>query len=421
MKFNATAIGAWMIIGYSAFAQTSIPIYVSIVMHSEQTTPYHQSPVMFEPARTNLFRFASMLDQQGAALSLQSDWTFLTAATNYDQSGRPETGGTNIIAWLEQGLGYSIDPHNHMGQSVYTFADVAALVELCGAHPSGVIGGFTAFPHDESQWPLFQSAMTGAVYTSYVWIPEVLWGGASAGHDQDTNGWFSGIYRPQNASNLWNHLEGNLPWVGGWTGKSYNWTNLDLLVEMRAAGRLCTGRMYTCNIMTGMNDLNTPGFIVQFATELAARTNLPNVHWVTIPEMTNIWAATFGNRPTLLPYVQTNDFDRDGMTDGWEVTNLCDLCTSDGFPDNDGDLMSDVDEYTTGTDVTNAADYFRILSMTATSVTWRAGAAGSYIIQAGDDLDVWMTIHTNTGAGPAMQFNHPAAFPVSAFRIRYRD
>ena len=221
-----------------AMAQTSVPIHVTIVMHSEQTVEYHENPLLFELSRTNLYRFSSLIAQRVVMFNFQSDWTFLAAVTNYDAAGRPETGGTNIVAWLERDLGFEIDPHNHINQSEYNYADVAALIALCGATPTPVAGGFVAWPPASNELHIFQGSFTGAVYTAFTWRAGTLWGGASLGHRNETNLWFSGVYAPRDGTNWQSHQDGNLPLVGGYGGREVAWTNLDRLLALRDAGQL---------------------------------------------------------------------------------------------------------------------------------------------------------------------------------------
>ncbi|MCO5045700.1 MAG: hypothetical protein M9963_06935 [Kiritimatiellae bacterium] len=337
-------------------AYTSIPIFVTVVTHTEQTTRYDLLPAAFESARTNTYLFASMLAEHGVQYDFQSDWTFLAAVTNFDKTGHAETGGTNIVKWIED-LGFSIDPHNHVGQSSYNSADLAALITLCGATPSPVVGGFLAYPITNSQWALYQHTMTGAVYTATTWTAGTMWGGGSGSHSLDTNTWFSGVYCPRDATNYWQHKDGNLPDIGTYGGRYQAWTNLDMLLAMRSAGLLCTGSIYTCTIMAHVTDL-TPAYIADFDAQLQDYTNRPNIRWVNLVQLTNIWATEYGRRPSRLPWVLTNDYDADGIIDGWEVSNFCGTCEIDGTQDDDGDGWSDSEEFTADTQPTNSSSAY---------------------------------------------------------------
>jgi hypothetical protein len=364
----------------TANAQTSVPIHVTIVMHSEQATHYETNPALFESNRTNLYRFAQTLAQRAVMFNFQSDWTFLAGVTNYDRLGRSETGGTNIIAWMQRDLGFEIDPHNHISQSIYNYADVAALIALCGADPSPITGGYIAAPTASNEWPFLQSTITGNVYTSYAWTPGTLWGGGSGNHVDETNLWFSGVYAPRDATNYFEHAAGNMPLVGGYGGRTVAWTNLNQLLAMRTSGQLCEGRMYTVNLMVNMGSI-TPTFILQFDQQLQLYTNIPNIRWVGISQITNIWATEYAAAPNYLPFSLTNDVDGDALIDGWEVTNFCAITSTDGMSDGDFDDQSDREEYVAGTSPTNDYDYFAVEDINATEVSWYSVSGRRYVLE----------------------------------------
>lgn len=395
--------------------QTTIPIHVTIVMHSEQTARYDTNPVLFEQSRTNLYQFARVLDQRGVMFNFQSDWTFLAAVTNYDRAGRPETGGTNIVAWMERDLGFDIDPHNHVGQSVYNYADVAALITACGAHPTAVVGGYLAYPAASNQWGYFQGAITGAVHGGTTWTPGILWGGASAGHRNETNLWFSGVYAPRDATGYFQHEPGNLPLVGGFGGGAVAWTNLDRLITLRDAGLLCTGVLYTCNLMVNMSDL-TPAYLLDFAARLDARTNTPGLRWVGLSTMTNLWVTGYAARPSYLPYAPTNDLDADGLTDAWEIAHFCAITETDGAGDGDGDRASEAEEYAAATDPADPADVFTITGMERPEVAWRSVSGRTYAVEVLAGA-VWTARHTVVASGPVSRWTNAVWADASWWRI----
>lgn len=413
----------WLWQTNSPAATSTIPIHITIVMHNEQGVRYDLNPFLFEANRTNLFLFAHMLARRGVKFDFQSDWTFLTAVTNFDRVGRPETGGTNIVTWMERDLGFAIDPHNHADESTYNAADVAELIRRCGATPSGVVGGYITLPVTNSEWHLFQQPMTGAVYTASVWTAGILWGGGSGNHVLDTNTWFSGVYAPRDATNYWQHLDDHLPRVGGYGGRFQIWTNIDLLIAMRDAGRLCTGSLYTCNQMVNMSSLNT-AYLTNFEAQLQLYTNKPGLRWVTISAITNIWATEYGRRPVALPWALTNDFDADGMNDGWEVTNFCGVCESDGTGDTDSDEWTDAEEYIAATQPTNSASAFSndwnladpdflMVGIPASS------AARRYSIEVASNLlsGIWNPVITNVpGNGGLLQFTLTNAASMEFYR-----
>lgn len=406
-------------------AYTSIPIYVTIIMHSEQSAHYEADPLFFEANRTNLYRFATMLSRHGVQFDFQSDWTFLAAVTIFDHTGRPETGGTNIIKWMERDLGFAIDPHNHIKESIYTYADVAALIERCGATPTPVAGGFLASPPSDSEWHLFSGAFTGAVYTGYTWKAGVLWGGATRNHVGDTNLWFAGIYCPRNETNWFIHQNGNLPEVGSYGDNTVLWTNLDRLLAMRDAGLLCTGSLYTCNLMVHMSGLS-PAYIANFDAQLRIYTNVPNLRWVNLVQLTNIWATQYGSRPCRLPWMTTNDMDADGMIDGWEVSNFCGTCESNGDADRDEDGWTDREEFVVDTQPTNSASCFSNVWNLANGAfpmvgIYASSLARRYSVEAATNLleQAWAPVIADMpGNGDLLQIMLTNEAPANNYRIK---
>lgn len=381
MRWTAVlAGGGWLVVAPFAGAETSTPIHVTIVMHSEQGSAYHSNSNLFELNRTNLFRFALGLFQRGVKFNFQSDWTFLAGVTNFDH-GHPETGGTNIIAWMQNDLGFEIDPHNHAEQSEYNYADVAALVAACGADPTALVGGFIGYPPEDNEWPALQRTITGAVFTAYSWTPGALWGASSKSHVDDTNLWFSGVYSPAGTNDFWTHAPGNPPLVGGYGEKNEAFTNLDLLLARRDAGLLCPGSLYTVNLMAYMGEMN-PASILAFHENVSRYTNVPNVRFATLGQLTNVWATEYGAEPFYFPWELDRDVDGDGMNDGWEVTNFCGITEAGAGSDADVDGQSDGDEYVAGTSPTNAGDRFKLIAANGRGLAiWTAVTGRIYTVE----------------------------------------
>lgn len=332
----------------------SLPlIHVHIVVHTEQITPYH-IPVVFEQQRTNLYKFARMLAEEGAMMNFQADWNFLAAVTNFDRVGRPETGGTNIVLWMKRDLGFEIDPHNHVGESIYNYADVAALMEKCGVPATPIVGGFRASPLHESEWGLFQAPITGNVYTAFVWRAGILWGAATPAHVNETSLWYSGIYRPKNAAELWTHRDGNMPMIGGMAGGDTSRSNIARLLALRDVGRLCADQLYTAHISVRGGEIDD-AYIADLRAFIRSYAGITNLHWTGLMETYRTWTEDYDQQPGYLPYDLNGDLDADQMHDGWETEHFCTITFNDGFEDVDGDSYSIRQEFIADTTPTNAA------------------------------------------------------------------
>ncbi|MCD6321006.1 hypothetical protein J7L84_02015, partial [Candidatus Bipolaricaulota bacterium] len=106
------------------------PIYVTVVMHTEDppTNPdFTQDRDTYLRWRDALVEFAELLHRYGAALDYQCEWTFPAAAATYDKGAvTANTEGLNVLQYLHDVLGVSIDPHAH--ERIYNYADVAELI-----------------------------------------------------------------------------------------------------------------------------------------------------------------------------------------------------------------------------------------------------------------------------------------------------
>ncbi|MFN0136113.1 MAG: hypothetical protein ACKVS9_08365 [Phycisphaerae bacterium] len=267
-------------------------ILVSIVMHFEEPPGYPNfvsDQSAFNEYRAALVTFAGALHNASVRFDFQSDWNFLAAIDTWD-SGDAGTNGKNVVRWLNEDLGFSIDPHAH--ETTYNYADVAYLLEQLGVTPTGVVGGFIADPPNQSVLEQFWSAIEGDQYPGYFWNATVLWGGGTGNHVNESAMWASGIWRPQDRGHFLTHDDAApLPVIGNFGG---TWENLDLLLSLRDAGALGSG-VHTCTIMTNGRDIVEPGFIDEFAAELAARRASTAIRWITLPEALEIWEAQYGS------------------------------------------------------------------------------------------------------------------------------
>lgn len=434
MVARGTNAASFAFIDTNALVQASVPdglmarlsitgapmIHVHIVVHTEQITPYHL-PSVFENQRTNLYKFARMLHEEGAKMNFQSDWNFLAAVTNFDRFGRPETGGTNIVLWMKRDLGHEIDPHNHVGESSYNYADVAALMNRCGVPATPIVGGFRASPLHESEWGLFQTPITGNVFTAFVWRAGILWGAATPAHVNETSLWYSGIYRPKNAAEFWTHRDGNMPMIGGMAGGDTSRGNLDRLLALRDAGRLCADQLYTAHISVRGGDINDT-YIAELRDFIRSYAGVPNLQWTGLMETYRTWMDEYDQQPGYLPYDANSDLDGDQMHDGWEIEHFCSITFNNGTDDVDGDDYTIRQEFIADTIPTHALSFPPSLSLNGGGALLLAPTSSNrlYRIEQTTNLrsGAW-TLWTNRPGGGPIVLSMTNAASVSNRFFRY--
>ena len=249
------------------------PIYVSIVIHNEETLEYINNENRFWDERAALIAFCQMLDTEGVMLNWQSDWTFLRACQLYDDGSG--TGGLTIVEYIAS-LGFEVDPHAH--ESQYTYADVAHMIELCGVTPSGVAGGFIADPPVDSLLERFWAPIPGAMFPAQSWTADILWGAGTSGHVNEESLWASGIWRPEDNDNFMTHDDNApLPHVGKYGNE---WTDLDALIEKTAELRTRHQRhLHRDDLLSARATSWAPNQLTNFQQSLDTRDGNGNLEW----------------------------------------------------------------------------------------------------------------------------------------------
>ncbi len=291
-------------------------IYVSIVSHNEdylsgQYPNFSTDQAEFERQREGVAMFAAMLTEHGAKYDFQTEWNFLLGMQKYDK-GTASTNGKNLIAYLSEDLGVSVDPHSHEKLG-YNYADVAYLISTFGVEPSGVVGGLIAAPPEDSKLEYLWNSIEANKY-NYTWDPVVGWGGGTGLHINETSLWTSGVWQPKDNEHYQEHdPNAALPVIGHYNS---DWSGLDSLLQKQAAGELEAGEIYTVTIMnnqTLMTNATTDTFEKRLDT-YNDETAAGRIVWATLPEVYNAWVTIYNKEPNIFLWEGTDT----GSTTGFQ-------------------------------------------------------------------------------------------------------
>ena len=203
---------------------TAPPVYVVMFTHIEDNTPGGTlgsagNRSTYLTLRGRLIAMADLARRYNVPWVLQPDWKFLLAAQMYeDASTTASTGGQNLLRYLRDTLGVTIDPHSHESFG-YNYTDVAYLLDTLGVGGSTVIGGHVWDPAlaQFANWDRFRVPVSGEQYPSAVWRGDILMGSGTPNHTSDPI--VSGVWRPKEP---WRYFEddplGNIACVGAFKG-----------------------------------------------------------------------------------------------------------------------------------------------------------------------------------------------------------
>jgi hypothetical protein len=282
------------------------PIYATVIMHNEEPNSgrypnFVEDEEAFWLHRDAVVEFATRLTKAGGSFHYQSDWTFLLAATMFD-NGTPSTNDKNFLRYLKEDLGVMIDPHAH--EKTYSYADVVYLIEQLGVESSHTVGGFIGAPAESSKLEYFWRPIQGDVYKGEVWKPEILWGAGTSNHKNEEELWISGIWKPSGNDEFTTHDDrAKLPHVGGF---KTDFTGLDVLLKAQEDGELEEGKIWTMNIFEGQTSIVEPGEIDRFIEEFETyKENVDNgdLVWTDMETMVDLWEAA-GEQPSQYFWVQ---------------------------------------------------------------------------------------------------------------------
>ena len=295
-----------------------VEIVVSLFTHVEEPGGSYPNFLENEDAfwehRAAAIGFATYLRGNGLPYHYQSDWNFLAAALAYD-NGTETSNNKNFLRYLAEDLGVHIDPHAH--ESSYSYADVAYLIDKLGVEPSGVVGGFLAYPPEKSKLERLQGGSIEGWQYNYTWEPKILIGGGTIDHEDDERISASGIWSPQDNENFFIHnTSGPLPLIGMLRvsedkNDSIHSGGLLQLLDDYEEGLLTPGVMYTATISVDQIHFAENGTEVQEELTLLMEDMQPYIdadiiRWASFEEAITIWETEYGSEPNIYRSLYAN-------------------------------------------------------------------------------------------------------------------
>lgn len=283
-----------------AGAQTKI--YLNFNSHNEAdgTDPDYSVDSNYTKYYNYVLRLSDSVISKGAKYNFQSDFKFLLGCLNHDPHST-STGGTNLIAWMNNSPYIEADPHCHEGN--YNYADIAHLHDsLIGIRNRTVIGGIDPY---SSRWMEMQDSIAGHHWPLYKWKPNIIWGFASPGHGfNDTH---YGVWRPKDSINFYTDESTNhLRYIGSgcekvvFTGSTAHgiMDTLRTLINKLHDHTADTNGFYTATIMFNVRDFSDDFLtkVISIIDSVHPYVLSGDVVWATHQEKDSIWAATYSSR-----------------------------------------------------------------------------------------------------------------------------
>jgi hypothetical protein len=315
------------------------PVYVFFNSHNEDSWgPIVNTKDAYFKYRADLLERLNLLDEYGAAFHWQTDITVLLAMQKYEDFEEllDETNGKNILKYMAEDLGFSVDPHLHPKEDT-NYADLAYNIELLDVEPSAVIGGSRVFDCSEDpnnpitsiDWheeiELGSDGVIKAKSSDYEYTPLYLNGAASGGHFYDDHS--SGVWKPGSDDDFYvNQEDSDIVYVGEGYPHTSNMSGethssgisipydgigyVETLLEKIDNGELDSNGIYTAMFhVRDKETVNGDGFTVNTNEGLAELLNLlapyveeGRVVYAHIPEIVEIWENEYDSEPTIVSF-----------------------------------------------------------------------------------------------------------------------
>lgn len=282
------------------------PVHVVLFTHIEDNTPpgpmgSPQSRMAYMRLRTRLVEMGQLARRYQARWSFQPDWTFLLAVQAYDdEAAMRSTGGVNVLRYLRDTLGVTIDPHSHE-KGGYNYTDVAHLLTTLGVGGSTVIGGHIWDPSLPvfQRWDRFRAPVRGQRFPEAEWRGTVLMGSGTPNHVNDPV--VSGLWRPKDRQHYWeDDPAGNIACVGDYR---HDIESIPELVQLYRSGKVAPTCMLTSSFHIMPARLTRPDGLDDIERTvlkpLEAMRKAGQVELTDFSGLVSTWTTKFGARACL--------------------------------------------------------------------------------------------------------------------------
>ncbi len=278
-------------------------VYFDFVTHNEETSQWNSS-VFYNANRTKLVALANYFQPRGITWNMQNDWVYLTnVLTKETPTLKMSTANKNILVWMHDDKGVEIDPHAH--ETIYTYPDVAKLMDSIGLPESKIIGG--SIYNDSNGiniWTNLINGQYGNVFPSHFWKPDYMMGGGTPNHVADIK--YYGIWNPQGPASFTTHdTSQRLRQLGVGcsikiqtdTDFNYVMSQVHELMQNVQSGAYPASGHYLQTIFFEMAELNDSNFyntVTRVADSVNAIVATGKAQWKTLKQSYTIWETTYG-------------------------------------------------------------------------------------------------------------------------------
>jgi len=274
-------------------------VYVTLAMHNEDNFPASQQ--IYLTSRANLIEFGKMLQRNKTPFNWESDWRFLNGVLQWDTPAvTASTNGKNIVRYLKEDLGLSVDPHSHENQG-YNYTDVAHLIDSLDVTPTNVVGGHIWDPNEQlyQNWERFKQPLKGSRFPWAQWKGDILMGSATGLHRNDPEP--SGVWRPKGKYEFWiDDPSSSMHAVGQY---QRTLAGVQALVNLYKTGTIAPDKILTATIVIGQPNLNA-----QYTADYEANTLKPllemqsrgEIKLVTFDQLLEEWKTKYNSVPHLI-------------------------------------------------------------------------------------------------------------------------